>query len=139
MFCSDVKTSAALRRYRAGVGTIWEVSKLGGLNIKKCLQPRRTLREKSCSRVEAGSRPTPLLGKADDREEGTGMCTPWDRRGMGPGIRGKIRRDNVGKIPVAAGVWWQPTCKDSSIEAEAEVEESQSGLADESVGATTEE
>ena len=25
----------------AGVGTIWEVSKLGGLNIKKCLQPRK--------------------------------------------------------------------------------------------------
>ena len=70
----------------AAVGTTWEVSKLGGLNIKKCLQPRKTLREKSCSRVEAGSRPTPLLGKADDREEGTGMCTPWDRRGMGPGI-----------------------------------------------------
>ena len=25
----------------AGVGTIWEVSKLGGLNIKECLQPRK--------------------------------------------------------------------------------------------------
>jgi hypothetical protein len=87
----------------AGVGTIWEVSKLGGLNIKKCLQPRKTLRGKSCSRVEAGSRPTPLLGKADDTEEETGRRTPWDRRGKGPGIRGRIRRDNVGKIPLAAG------------------------------------
>jgi hypothetical protein len=25
------------------------------------------------------------------------------RRGKGPGIRGRIRRDNVGKIPLAAG------------------------------------
>src|SRR5216683_3096121 len=25
----------------AAVGTIWETSKLGGLNIKKCLQPRK--------------------------------------------------------------------------------------------------
>jgi hypothetical protein len=55
------------------------------------------------SRDEAGSRPTPFLGKADDTEEETGRCTPWDRRGMGPSIRGRIRRDNVGKLPWAAG------------------------------------
>jgi hypothetical protein len=54
MFCSDLKASAALRRYRAGVGMIWEVSKLGGLNIKECLHLENTLREKSCSRIEAG-------------------------------------------------------------------------------------
>src|SRR5216684_3280357 len=56
----------------------------------------------------AGSRPRPLWGKADDTEEETGIRTPWDRRGKGPSIRGKIRRDNVGKIPVAAGGWKQP-------------------------------
>ncbi len=39
----------------AAVGTIGEVSKLGGLNIKKkCLQPRKTLRAKSCFAGESG-------------------------------------------------------------------------------------
>jgi hypothetical protein len=28
---------------RTAVGTIWEMSKLGGMNITKCLQPRKTL------------------------------------------------------------------------------------------------
>src|SRR5260370_21017814 len=87
----------------AAVGTTWETSKLGGLNIKKCLQPRNPLREKSCSRVKAGSRPTPEVGKAEDTEEETGICTLWNRRGMGPGIRGRIRRDIVGNIPWGAG------------------------------------
>ena len=77
MLCSDVKVSAALRLYYAAVGTIWEANKLGGLNIKKCLQPRKTLREKI---VFAGCRgsadPFPLLGKADDTGEETGKCTP---------------------------------------------------------------
>jgi len=44
-----------------------------------------------------------MMGKADDTEEETGKCTRWDRRGRGPGIRGQICRDNVGRIPVAAG------------------------------------
>src|SRR6267378_5357201 len=30
----------------AAVGATWEASKLGGLNIKKCLQPRELAREK---------------------------------------------------------------------------------------------
>ena len=54
-------------------------------------------------RGHAGSRPTLLLGKADDAGEETGMCTMRYRRGRGPGIPGRIRRDNVGKIPLAAG------------------------------------
>ncbi len=87
----------------AAVGATWEASKLGGLNIKECLQPRKDPREKLCSRIKAGSRPYAFQGKADDTGEETGKRTPWDRRGMGPSIRGKIRRDNVGKIPWAAG------------------------------------
>ncbi len=87
----------------AAVGTIWEMSKLGGLNVRKCLQPRKTLRGKIVFAGKAGSRPTPLLGKAEDTGEETGKRTLWDRRGMGPGIRGKIRRDNVGKVLLAAG------------------------------------
>jgi hypothetical protein len=42
MFCSDVKASAALRGGIAAVGTIWEESKLGGLNIKEWLQSRKS-------------------------------------------------------------------------------------------------
>ena len=60
-------------------------------------------RGKSCSRKQAGSRPNHPLGKADDAEEEPGKCTQWDRRGMGSGISGQIRRNNVGKILAAAG------------------------------------
>jgi hypothetical protein len=42
MFSSDVKTSAALRRQAAAVGTIWEASKPEGLNITKWLQSRKS-------------------------------------------------------------------------------------------------
>jgi hypothetical protein len=42
-------------------------------------------------------------GKADDVEEETGMCTPRNRRGRGPGTQGRIHRYNVGKVPLAAG------------------------------------
>jgi len=58
------------------------------------------------------------------------MRTPCAVRSRGPGIWGKIRRDNVGKVPLAAGGWWQ-TCKDSSNEVIAKVEEKQTGLAHE--------
>ena len=44
-----------------------------------------------------------VRGKADDVEEETGRCTPRDRRDRGPGTPGRIRRDNVGKVPPAAG------------------------------------
>jgi hypothetical protein len=54
-------------------------------------------------RGHAGSRPILFLGKADDAGEETGKCTMRYRRGRGPSIPGRIRRDNVGKIPLAAG------------------------------------
>jgi len=76
---------------------------MGGLNIKEYLQPRKTLRGKSCSRNEAGSRPKISLGKAADADEETGKRSLWDRRGTGSGMQGKILRDNVGKNPLAAG------------------------------------
>jgi len=47
----------------------------------ECLQPRKLFREKSCSRNEAGSRPSLLMGKADDTEEVTGIGTLWDLPG----------------------------------------------------------
>ena len=42
-------------------------------------------------------------GKADVVGEETGKCTLQDRRGTGPGIWGKTRRDNVGKDLLPAG------------------------------------
>jgi hypothetical protein len=44
-----------------------------------------------------------VWGKADDGEEETGRCTPRNRRDRGPGTQGRIHRDNVGKVPPAAG------------------------------------
>ena len=44
-----------------------------------------------------------VRGKADDVEEETGKGTPRNRRGRGPGTQGRIHRDNVGKVPPAAG------------------------------------
>ena len=102
----------------AAVGTTWEASKLGGLNIKECLQPRKDPRERLCSRIKAGSRPYPFQGKADDTGEETGKRTLWDRRGMGPSIRGKIRRITSGRAIFQQGL--ETTCKDSPVEAKAE-------------------
>src|SRR5262249_20183322 len=63
----------------AGVGTIWEVSKLGGLNIKECLQPRKYAPRKIVFAGRSGeSRPTPVWGKADDREKEPGRRPLWD-------------------------------------------------------------
>jgi hypothetical protein len=120
------------------VGTTWEASKLGGLNIKKCLQSRNDFRGKVVSRVEAGSQSSVAQGKADDTDEETGTSSLWDRRGMGPGIRGKILRDNVGIIPVAAGAG-SNLRRLHERGRKAEVEESHAGLTNESVGARTEE
>ena len=56
------------------------------------------------------------LGKADDTEEETGKSFLWNHRGAGPHIQGKIHRDNIGKIPVAAGAG--SNLQDSSYEAQ---------------------
>jgi hypothetical protein len=71
---------------RAAVGTIWETSKFGGLNINgiSAASKSRSAKSRVCG-LEAGSRPTLLLGEADDTKEETGKCTSWDRRGMGSG------------------------------------------------------
>ena len=55
------------------------------------------------------------MGKADDTEEEPGKCTQWDRRGMGSGITGKIRRITSGKSRWQQGL--VTTCKDSLNEA----------------------
>src|SRR5450756_3047987 len=90
------------------VGTIWEASKLGGLNIMECLQPRKSPREKSCSRNETGSRPSLLMGKADDTEEETGMGTLWDPSGYGTRHLRKDSRRYRREDPVGSRGWQQP-------------------------------
>jgi hypothetical protein len=89
---------------RAAVGTIWEAKQTRRPERKEMSAASSTSpAEKSYSRKQAGSRPSAFQGKADDTGEETGKRTLWDRRGRGPSIRGKIRRDNVGKILWAAG------------------------------------
>jgi hypothetical protein len=67
------------------------------------LQPRNTARGKSSCGSKAESRSHLSWEKADDTAEETGERTRWDRRGTGSSIQGKILRDNVGKLPWAAG------------------------------------
>ena len=97
----------------------------------------KTLPLRNRSAGQAGSRPTLELGKADDAEEETGTSTLWNRRSMGPGIAGKIRRITSGRSRWQQGL--VATCKDSSNEAKAEGEESHAGLTHETVRAKTEE
>src|SRR6266852_9021732 len=52
--------------------------------------------------------PSLCWGSPTTQMEETGICTLWDRRGMGSNIQGKILRDNVGKVRRAAGTGRQP-------------------------------
>ena len=96
----------------------------------------KTSRGKVVPRIEAGSRSSAAQGKADDTDEVTGTSSLWDRRGMGPGIRGKIRRITSGRSCRQQGL--MATCTDSSNEAKAEGGESRRGSAHESVRAMNE-
>ena len=93
-------------------------------------------RGKVVSRLEAGSRSSVAQGKADDTDEETGTSSLWDRRGMGPGIRGKIRRITSGRSRRQQGL--MATCTDSLNEAKAEGGESRRGSTHESVRAMNE-
>ena len=116
----------------AAVGAIWEASKLGGLNIKKCLQPREIPRGKIAFADQTGSRPFSAFGKADDLEEETGKSTRGDRRGRGPGIWGKICRIESGRCRWQQGL--AATCRDSWNEVNNRRTGEPTGLAHESIG-----
>jgi len=78
----------------AAVGTTWGASKLGGPNITECLQPRKVVPLKS--RLADGRGKADLIsswGRPMNSEEETGKCTLGSRRGKGPGILGRIRRE----------------------------------------------
>ena len=68
-----------------------------------CNLETRALRGVVIRGTNAGSRPNLRLGKADATGEETGASTRWNRRDTGSSIQGKIFRDNVGKLPWAAG------------------------------------
>ena len=76
MFCPDVNAMAA-QRDTVAVGMTWMASKIGGLNVKEWLQPRKQRPPRS-HRVEPCGKPTHYpLGKADDTGEVTSMSTPY--------------------------------------------------------------
>jgi len=116
----------------AVVGAIGEASKLGGLNITKCLQPRKIARGKVAFAEQTGSRPFSAFGKADDLEEETGKSTRGDRRGRGPGIWGKICRIESGRCRWQQGL--AATCRDSWNEVNNRRTGEPTGLAHESIG-----
>ena len=88
----------------AAVGTTGEASKIGGLNIKEYLQPRKLSPRKVVFVGRSGeadllhSWGRPMTRRKKQAHALRGTC-----RGMGSGIRRKILRDNVGKVLLAAG------------------------------------
>ena len=87
----------------AAVGAIWETTQTQRPEHNEMSASSKTSPRK-VALAERNGKPThSVLGKADDIGEETGKSTRWDRRGTGSSIQGKIFRDNVGKLPWAAG------------------------------------
>jgi hypothetical protein len=107
--CKSLGCSADLS---AAVGTIWEASKLGGLNIKKYLQPRNHYHEKSYSwikreadLIEPWGRPMTLMKKQVKAISETA------------GIRDEASKERFAEITSGGSEWQQglvATCKDFS-------------------------
>ena len=75
----------------AAVGTTGEASKIGGLNIKEYLQPRKLSPRKVVFVGSSGTAdPNAFMGKADDAEEETIKCTSRKPPGQGPRHLGRI-------------------------------------------------
>jgi hypothetical protein len=99
----DVKSPAALQQYRSGRNDLGE-SKLGGRNIKEYLHPRNTDLREVVIRGDKTREADPFFAW------GRPMIS-WKKQvrahGVPPGYGiqhpGKILRDNVGKLPGAAG------------------------------------
>ena len=88
----------------AAVGTIWGVSKLGGRNITKYLQPRKSSPARSRFKRDSCGKPTHFpLGKADGTVEETGASTRCTAGVGDPASKERFSVDNVGKLPWAAG------------------------------------
>ena len=99
----------------AAVGTIRGASKLGGRNITKYLQPRKHALREVVRRIEAGSRPYPSMGKADDAVEETGASTRGTAGVWGPASKDRFSEITSGSCRGQQGLG--TTCKDSRNEA----------------------
>ena len=82
----------------AAVGTIWGASKLGGRNITKYLHPRKIALREVVRRIDAGSRPTILLGKADDTVEETGESTRGTAGVGDPAVQTGLTPDSLDRV-----------------------------------------
>ena len=119
----------------AAVGTTWGASKLGGRNITKYLHPRKSPpHEVVSSGIDAGSRPTFPLGKADDTVEETGEGTRCTAGVGDPASKERFSEITSGSSrghPWAAGTAY-------NLPRLFEAGESPTGVAHEPVGAMTE-
>jgi len=103
---------------RVSVGATWVASKLGGLNIKECLQPRDAFPYGSrCTGKERESRPCQIGGKAGVLWEETGKGTGGDAGVWGQASKERPAEITSGRATIQQGL--AATCKDSMTEAEA--------------------
>ena len=78
-------------------------SKSGGLKITNDNDPEMLVRTKLLQADFRSCRPTQEGGEGRCRAGRNGRMHRSGCRGTGPGIQGKVRRDNVGKGPLPAG------------------------------------
>src|SRR5262244_654682 len=120
----------------AAVGTIRGASKLGGRNITKYLQPRKSSREKSLF-AEQMRKPTHHhVGKADDTVEETGTSTRCAAGVGGPASKDRFS-EQCREAAVGSRDWLQPA-RTLRTRPKAEGGESPMAAANEPVRAMTE-
>ena len=100
----------------AAVGTIWGASKLGGRNITKYLQPRKSPAARSRFKRHSCGKPTHFpLGKADGTVEETGASTRCTAGVGDPASKNRLLEITSGSCRGQQGL--VTTCKDSPNEA----------------------
>ncbi len=100
----------------AAVGTIWGASKLGGRNITKYLQPRKSSPARSRFKRDSCGKPTHFLcGKADGTVEETGASTRCTAGVGDPASKNRLLEITSGSCRGQQGL--VTTCKDSPNEA----------------------
>ena len=93
------------------VGATWVASKLGGLNIKECLQPREKFPCGSrCTGELRESRPCQTGGKAGVLWEETGESTRGDAGVWGQASKERHAEITSGRTSIQQGL--VTTCKD---------------------------
>ena len=103
----------------AAVGTIWGASKLGGRNITKYLQPRKSSPARSRFKRDSCGKPTHFpLGKADGTVEETGASTRCTAGVGDPASKNRLLEITSGSCRGQQGL--VTTCKDSPNEAKSQ-------------------